>query len=36
MMPRCLFVLGEMDIKGKTEKHQQLKLSAETWAFVSD
>lgn len=36
MMPWCLFVLWEMDIKGKTEKHQRLRLSTQTWAFVSD
>lgn len=36
MMPRCLFVWREMDIKGKTEKHERLNLSTQTWAFVSD
>lgn len=36
MIPRCLFVWWEMDIKGKTGKHQRLNLSAQTWAFVSD
>lgn len=36
MIPQCLFVWWEMDIKGKTEKHQWLNLSAQTWAFVSD
>lgn len=33
---RCLFVCWEMDIKGKTEKHQWLNLSTQTYAFVSD
>lgn len=36
MIPRCLFLSLEMDIKGKTEKHHRFKLSVETWAIVSD